>query len=259
MRQPAKSTGVGRCSAADRGVELYPTPEEVTLALLRHHRLPKVLLEPAAGMGHMVKPLEEAGHIVLATDLMDYGTKVCQAQVWPGIDFVGSTSGPPLGLPTIDPSLTPVNTGVSAGPEVVLDGPDVVLGGPGVRYRVPHNFTVRGYGAVITNPPFSLAADFVRVGLQLAPEVVILARLAFLEGQGRRDILDHKLRKVLVFENRLPMMHRWSPDQDGVYQPWSGPKSTSAMSFAWFVFNQDWDGAAYGTLTRRIRWEALGE
>ena len=59
----------------------------------------------------------------------------------------------------------------------------------------------------------------------------MLLRLAFIESTARTDILDGgNLARVHVFSRRLPMMHR-----DG----WTGPKSTSAMAFAWFVWTQE--------------------
>ena len=54
--------------------DFYPTPPEVTEALLRVLDLPKTIRvwEPACGEGDMVNVLRRAGHSVLATDL-SYG------------------------------------------------------------------------------------------------------------------------------------------------------------------------------------------
>jgi hypothetical protein len=102
-----------------------------------------------------------------------------------------------------------------------------------------------GVEAIITNPPYKLAADFVRHALALCPKVIMLMRLAFIESVGRSDILDSgMLARIYPFANRLPMMHRWH---------WDGPKASSAMCFAWFVFEADHHGS---TLLRRLRWEA---
>ncbi len=102
-----------------------------------------------------------------------------------------------------------------------------------------------GCEAIVTNPPFKLADEFVRHALRLVPRVYMLLRLAFLESERRRDILDGGgLSRVHVFRNRLPMMHR-----DG----WTGPRASSATPFAWFV----WDRAHVGsTELHRISWEA---
>lgn len=102
-----------------------------------------------------------------------------------------------------------------------------------------------GTAAIVTNPPYSLAAQFVRKGLELSPLVIMLMRLAFLESIGRSDILDGgKLARVHLFANRLPMMHR-----DG----WEGRRASSAMCFAWMVWNRYHQGPA---LMQRIRWVA---
>jgi hypothetical protein len=88
--------------------------------------------------------------------------------------------------------------------------------------------------AIVTNPPFKLAGEFVTHALTLCPRIMMLLRLAFMESERRTPILDNgHLARVHVFKNRLPMMHR-----DG----WSGPKASSSMAFAWFV----WDIAHRG-------------
>lgn len=98
--------------------------------------------------------------------------------------------------------------------------------------------------AIVTNPPYKLAEEFVTRALELAPKVVMLLRLAFLESERRKPILDAgHLARVHVFRKRLPMMHRAG---------WEGRKANSGMAFAWFV----WDHAHKGpTELRRLSWE----
>jgi len=109
-----------------------------------------------------------------------------------------------------------------------------------------------GSSCIVTNPPFVVAGDFVRHGLVLCPKVVVLARLAFLESSSRSDILDRHLSRVFVFVNRPEMMHRWADRGDGVYEEWAGKKSSSAMAFAWLVFEREHTSA--GAVLHRIRW-----
>lgn len=99
--------------------------------------------------------------------------------------------------------------------------------------------------AVVTNPPYKLAAQFVRKALELCPKAIMLLRLSFLEGKSRRnDILDGgTLARVHLFRNRLPMMHR-----DG----WTGPKAESMIAYAWFVWERD---NKLPTIINRITWE----
>jgi hypothetical protein len=100
--------------------------------------------------------------------------------------------------------------------------------------------------AIVTNPPFALAEEFVAIALERAPLVVMLLRLAFLESERRSRILEGRgLARIHVFRRRLPMMHRAG---------WEGRKANSGMAFAWFV----WDCAHSGPTTiDRISWEPV--
>ena len=103
-----------------------------------------------------------------------------------------------------------------------------------------------GVEAIVTNPPFKLADQFVVHALRLVPRVIMLLRLAFLESERRSPILDSgNLARVHVFKNRLPMMHR---------SGWTGPRATSSIPFAWFC----WDRKHVGKPTfDRISWKPL--
>jgi hypothetical protein len=88
--------------------------------------------------------------------------------------------------------------------------------------------------AIVTNPPFKLAHEFVEHARRLVPKTYMLLRLAFLESERRRGLFSAgDLARVWVFSRRLPMMHRAG---------WEGRKANSAMAFAWFV----WDRAHRG-------------
>jgi len=85
---------------------------------------------------------------------------------------------------------------------------------------------------IVTNPPYYLAArsaPFVARAIELARYVALLLRLPFLEGAGaKRRQITSGVARVYVASRRLPMMGR-----DG----WNGPKASSAMAFAWFVWD----------------------
>jgi hypothetical protein len=99
--------------------------------------------------------------------------------------------------------------------------------------------------AIVTNPPYRLAQQFVAHALELSPLVLMLLRLAFLESERRSPLIDGgHLARVHVFKRRLPMMHR-----DG----WSGPRASSAVPFAWFVFDRGYHGP---TMIDRMSWGA---
>jgi hypothetical protein len=101
-----------------------------------------------------------------------------------------------------------------------------------------------GCEAIVTNPPFKLARQFIEHALDLSPLVVMLLRLAFYESERRCAILEERgLARILCFRKRLPMMHR---------REWQGRKANSGMAFAWFV----WDRSHAGPATiERISWE----
>jgi hypothetical protein len=106
-----------------------------------------------------------------------------------------------------------------------------------------------GVEAIITNPPFKNAGEFVAKALTLCPKVIMLLRLAFIESEKRRPILDNgHLARVHDFRNRLPMMHR---DGQGI-QP-TEKLSSSALAFAWFVWDTNHSGP---TELHRISWGA---
>jgi hypothetical protein len=108
-----------------------------------------------------------------------------------------------------------------------------------------------GVDGIVMNPPFAWAAHHIKHALMMCPFVAALLRLSFLEagqsktalGRSRLWCLDGgKLQRVLVFRERLPMMHR---------EGWDGPISTSNVPYAWFVWDGDHDGPAEIT---RISW-----
>jgi hypothetical protein len=87
-----------------------------------------------------------------------------------------------------------------------------------------------GCKVIVTNPPFKDADRFVRHGLSLVPKVIVLQRLAALEGVGRSDLVDKHLQRVWLGRERLSQMHR---------EGWTGPKlKETPLPFAWYVFTQ---------------------
>jgi hypothetical protein len=130
-----------------------------------------------------------------------------------------------------------------------------VLASDLIDYGDPTHFTRRDFlmeyalpnkcEAIITNPPFKLADEFVRHALcSGVSRVYMLLRLAFYESERRSDILeDCGLARIHCFSKRLPMMHRAG---------WKGRKANSGMAFAWFVWDRKYKGP---TMIDRISWE----
>jgi len=95
---------------------------------------------------------------------------------------------------------------------------------------------------IITNPPFTLAENFVEAGLSVVKsKLALLLRLAFLEGADRqRNIFAQRPpTRVWVFSQRItfyPARHQGSKENGGT------------TAYAWFV----WDKANIGST--ELKW-----
>ena len=88
---PDHSANAGRHPHKERGIDLYETPPEATIALLKHEQLPFYRVwEPCCGPGAIGRVLIEAGYKVLATDITDYGGTVQTGL----LDFLKATRCP---------------------------------------------------------------------------------------------------------------------------------------------------------------------
>lgn len=67
------SCQVQRHTFAERGLDLYETPDVAVEALLRVEQLPHCIWEPAAGKGAIVGVLRNHAHAVIASDIINYG------------------------------------------------------------------------------------------------------------------------------------------------------------------------------------------
>ena len=90
-------------------------------------------------------------------------------------------------------------------------------------------------GAIVTNPPYCLALEFIQKALRDVPVSAWLLRTNFLESVGRLSFFRaHPPARIWISSRRLPMMHRHG---------WTGPRAASNHCFAWFV----WDDCAKRT------------
>lgn len=116
-----------------RALDFYPTPPEVTEALLQFLRLkPGTVWEPACGYGAMARVLEQHGHQVIATDLRETGFGEG------GVDFLSA----------------------------------------GRRYC----------DAIVTNPPFVVAEQFIRRSLGFAPVVAMVLKSQYWHAAKRHSL-----------------------------------------------------------------------
>ena len=77
--------------------DFYPTPAWVTLCLLDTVPLRGIVLEPCAGQGAMAKVIADAGHQVIATDLIGHDS--CIFPIVSGVDALQAPL--PAGVQTI--------------------------------------------------------------------------------------------------------------------------------------------------------------
>ena len=84
--------------------------------------------------------------------------------------------------------------------------------------------------AIITNPPFSIAEQFITHALSQADTVVMFLRLSFLEGQNRARGLwkQHPPHKVYICGRRPTL----------VRADYKGEKISGFVAYAWFVWKK---------------------
>ena len=110
-----------------------------------------------------------------------------------------------------------------------------------VAYDIEKNFLTETeqYDYIITNPPFSIAQEFILKAKQVAKrKFAFLLPLSYLHGKKRYDEIycdsEYPLKKVYVY-TRYPMLGE-SLRKDGKY-------NTGMMVYAWFVFEKKYNGS----------------
>lgn len=161
--------------------DFYPTPPEVTRALLRVEAfLPDwTIWEPACGDGSMSEVLKATGCNVISTDLYDHGYGET------GVDFIGEHLIRPSPL------------------------------------------------AIVTNPPFVDAGEFIRQAWSYNPEkFCLLMKLSALEGMARSKLLHETgLSRVWVFRNRIQLTRNGE-----------AARGSGMIAFAWYVWDKKHKG-----------------
>jgi hypothetical protein len=101
--------------------------------------------------------------------------------------------------------------------------------------RLPEGWPFDGAVGIVSNPPFTLAEQFVRKAIAAAPYSAWLLRLNWLEGCARKRLFDEfPPARIRVSSRRLPF-HRLG---------YTGPKAASNVAHAFFI----WDRAATNSL-----------
>lgn len=183
----------GNSAAGRRQSDLYPTPPEVTVALLRFLNFPSgvSVWEPAAGDGDMADVISQYAFPVYVTDIRD------------GTDFLQSS----------------------------IDDADWI----------------------ITNPPFSLAEEFIRHAAELNKPFAMLLKAQYWHAAKRAKLFEELPPSYI-----LPLT--WRPDF--FFKEHDGKKSGSPlMDVMWCVWLTPWMKnvqTVYQPLPRPTRGEPTG-
>jgi hypothetical protein len=167
--------------------DLYPTPEDVTQALIDALRLPKTasILDPCCGDGKLLRVFTANGY---------HKTRGCDIRYtgygWQGRDYLAK------------------------------------------------NFETMGSDAIVMNPPFSLATEFIEKALTEAPIVAVLLKADFWNTQDR-----HQLGRTQPPTHMYPLT--WRP---AFLKKERG--NNPLMNCSWFVWRKDAKALYWRQLTR---------
>ena len=110
-----------------------------------------------------------------------------------------------------------------------------------------NDFKNEKYDSIITNPPYSLAQEFLEKSMSILNKngkVAMFLKIQFLEGVARKAMFDkYPPKYIYVFTKRQNPLRNGSPvDENG--KAWA-----STMCFAWFVWEEGFIGEP---IVRRI-------
>ena len=97
--------------------------------------------------------------------------------------------------------------------------------------------TDKKYEGIITNPPYSLAKEFVEKGMELLTDngqMAMFLKIQFLEGQKRKELFEkYPPKYIYVFRNR---MATWNNGLEK--DPKTGKRWATTMCHAWFIWEK---------------------
>lgn len=116
----------------------------------------------------------------------------------------------------------------------IIDGLDFLTTYPYNKFKgaAAHPFVI------ITNPPYSLATEFIEHALKILPEgglYIALMNITYLAGQKRYQRVYSKgyLREIYVFSKRIECWKNGEQPKD---------KCGSIANYAWYVFQKGYNG-----------------
>ena len=97
--------------------------------------------------------------------------------------------------------------------------------------------TDRKFEGIITNPPFSLAQEFIEKGMELLTDdgqMAMFLKIQFLEGTKRKEFFEkYPPKYIYVFRNR---MATWNNGNE--VDPNTGKRWATTMCHAWFIWEK---------------------
>ena len=121
----------------------------------------------------------------------------------------------------------------------VITGLDLV--DRGYPNTIVQNFltweTDKKFEGIITNPPFSLAQEFIEKGMELLTDdgqMAMFLKIQFLEGAKRKEFFEkYPPKYIYVFRNR---MATWNNGNE--VDPNTGKRWATTMCHAWFIWEK---------------------
>ena len=97
--------------------------------------------------------------------------------------------------------------------------------------------TIKKFEGIITNPPFSLAQEFIEKGMELLTDdgqMAMFLKIQFLEGAKRKEFFEkYPPKYIYVFRNR---MATWNNGLEK--DPKTGKRWATTMCHAWFIWEK---------------------
>lgn len=121
--------------------------------------------------------------------------------------------------------------------DIDITGIDIV--DRGYPNTIVHDFltweTDKKFNSIITNPPYSIAQEFIEKGMELlsdSGQMAMFLKLPFLEGVKRKEFFEkYPPKYIYVFRSRMPT---WKNGSE--INPDTGKKWQEVICFAWFIW-----------------------
>lgn len=96
--------------------------------------------------------------------------------------------------------------------------------------------TTKRYEGIISNPPYSLAMEFVEKGMELLTEngqMAMFLKIQFLEGIKRKELFEkYPPKYIYVFRSRMATWNNGNPTDE------KGKRWATTMCHAWFIWEK---------------------